>query len=189
MPSQYALLLIDLINDFEFEHGDALLSYALPAAKQIKKLKQTCKEQNIPVIYVNDNYGQWQSDFRHLVDHCQNHKVRGQPIAKLLTPEQDDFFILKPKFSGFFSTPLEILLQHLGVDHLIITGVAGNMCVLFTANDAYMRNYEIHVPSDCVASNDKIANESALDYMQQVLKAKISPSEHLIAEISKRGSR
>lgn len=88
-----------------------------------------------------------------------------------LLRDDNDYFVLKPKNSGFFSTTLDLLLQHLGVRNLILTGIAGNNCVLFTANDAYMRDYKIFVPADCAVSNTKEENQHALKQMQIVLKA------------------
>ncbi|KGA95745.1 isochorismatase [Alkalihalobacillus alcalophilus ATCC 27647 = CGMCC 1.3604] len=171
-----ALLIIDMINDLEFESGDQLLKYALPAAHAIKKMKEKVKAEGFPVIYINDNYGQWQSDFRHLVRHCIDGDSRGKALAELLKPDEDDYFVLKPQFSGFFGTPLNILLEHLGVDTLILTGVAGNMCVQFTANDAYMYHYKLYIPSDCIASADKKENDLAIETMRQVNKADVRPS-------------
>ncbi|WP_088103948.1 cysteine hydrolase family protein [Halalkalibacter urbisdiaboli] len=172
-----ALLIIDMINDLEFHDGTLLFKHAYPVAEKIVTLKNRAKQHEVPVIYVNDNYGKWQSDFRHLVDHCLKKNVRGKPIAQLLQPDEHDYFILKPTYSGFFSTPLDLLLQHLKVNTLILTGIAGNMCVQFTANDAYMRDYKLLIPRDCIASNTTDANEQALHLMKNVLKADIRPSE------------
>jgi nicotinamidase-related amidase len=174
-----ALLLIDVINDFEFEGGEALLQRALPAAHAIAALKDQAKALGIPVIYVNDNFGRWQSNFRELIDHCLHDRVCGEPIARLLLPNADDYFILKPKHSGFYQTALEILLTHLDAKTLILTGFAGDFCVLFTANDAYMRSYELIVPGDCVASESDEYNRQALDLMARVLKAHVSNSQTL----------
>ena len=174
-----ALLLIDVINDFEFEDGDKLLQHALPMAERISALKRQAKRSGIPVVYVNNNFGKWQSDLRKLVQHCLEDDVRGRPIVEVLQPDEDDYFVLKPKHSGFFSTTLELLLEHLQTKTLILTGVAGNICVLFTANDAYMRDFQVFVPSDCLASNDPEDNQYALNYMQDVLKADIRPSTEL----------
>ncbi|GAF64887.1 isochorismatase [Bacillus sp. TS-2] len=171
-----ALIIIDMINDLHFEHGERLLKHALPVAKNIAELKKVAYRNHLPVIYVNDNYGRWQSDFRHLVEHCLHKDVLGKPLAELLKPGVHDYFVLKPQFSGFFGTPLNILLEHLGIDTLIITGVAGNMCVQFTANDAYMNHYRIFIPSDCVASNSQEENHEALKTMENVIKATITPS-------------
>jgi nicotinamidase-related amidase len=174
-----ALLLIDVINDLAFPDGKALRKQALPMAKKIAALKRRAKEAGIPSIYVNDNFGRWQSDFQTLLRHCLDEDVCGQPIAILLQPEAEDYFVLKPKHSGFYATTLELLLQALGVHTLILTGMAGNICVLFTANDAYMRGYRLLIPADCVASQTVRDNTSALHLMQTVLKADIRPSTAL----------
>jgi nicotinamidase-related amidase len=105
--------------------------------------------------------------------------VRGKPIAEQLLPEEDDYFVLKPKHSTFFQTNLEILLDYLGADTLIMTGMAGDICVLFSANDAYMRDFRIVVPPDCTASEEPEQNRQVLTLMQRVLKAEITPSTKL----------
>ncbi|WP_227937494.1 cysteine hydrolase family protein [Alkalihalobacillus deserti] len=173
---RYALLIIDMINDLEFSNGIDLLPHALEAATHIAHLKLYVKKHGFPVIYVNDNYGRWQSDFRHLVSHCLQEDVKGKPLAQMMKPDEDDYFILKPKYSGFFATPLDLLLAHLQVDTLILAGVTGDMCVQFTANDAYMRGYKLIIPSDCVASHTNEINQRALHCMKDVVKADISPS-------------
>lgn len=177
--SAVALLLIDVINDLEFEGAERLIRYIPDMAHRLAELKHQAKAAGIPVIYVNDNYGKWQSDLGKLVDHCLNDDVRGRELVELLKPEQDDYFVLKPKHSGFYSTSLEILLEHLGARTLILTGIAGNICILFTGNDAYMRGMKLFVPSDCCASNEADDNHYALAQMKQVLKADIRPSSEL----------
>jgi nicotinamidase-related amidase len=171
-----ALLLVDVINDLEFVGGDELFTYALPAARNIVALKRRAKLAGIPAIYVNDNFGKWRSDFKKLISHCLEDNTRGRPIAEILQPEAEDYFVLKPKQSGFFSTSLEILLKHLGAETLILAGWAGDICILFTASDAHMRDYHLLIPSDCVASQDENENARALAFMQRVLEADIRPS-------------
>jgi nicotinamidase-related amidase len=149
-----ALLLIDVINDLEFDGGEALLAHALPMATQIAALKHRATHAGIPAISVNDHFGRWQSDFAKLLAHCLEDGVRGQPLAEQLRPEQDDYFVLKPKHSGFYATTLDLLLRYLHVTTVIHTGLTGDICVLFTANDAYMRDFQLVVPADCVATQD-----------------------------------
>ncbi|WP_090398173.1 cysteine hydrolase family protein [Natribacillus halophilus] len=170
-----ALLIIDMINDLEFENGKKLYKPMREAASQIATLKAYAKSYYIPVIYVNDNYGYWQSDFRQIVDHCLYEEVRGQEIAHMLKPLEEDYFVLKPQFSGFFYTPLDLLLRYLNVRTLILTGASGNMCVHFTANDAYMRGYKVIVPRDCTASVDEKENKKALYMMENVLRINTAP--------------
>ncbi|HYY56119.1 MAG TPA: isochorismatase family cysteine hydrolase [Pyrinomonadaceae bacterium] len=174
-----ALLLIDVINDLEFEGGEQLLEHALPMARKLAALKKRAARAGIPAIYVNDNFGKWQSDFNKLLAHCLEEEVRGKPVVKQLEPDEDDYFVLKPKHSGFFSTTLDTLLEYLQAKTLILTGLAGNICVLFTANDAYMRDFHLVVPSDCVASNTVEDNRHALELMKTVLKADTRPSTEL----------
>src|ERR1044072_674479 len=107
-----ALLLIDVINDLDFESGEELLKHALPMAKRIAQLKKRARQAGIPAIYVNDNFGRWQSDFNKLLTHCLEEDVCGRPLAEILKPDEDDYFVLKPKHTGFFSTALDTLLEY-----------------------------------------------------------------------------
>ena len=177
--SDVALLIIDCINDLDFPGNESLLKSVMPMAKKIAALKRRAKSAKIPVIYVNDNFGRWQSNFNTQVEHCLQDDVPGNVIVELLKPEDDDYFMLKPKHSGFFCTSLEILLNHLQAKTLILSGIAGNICVLFTANDAYLRGFQLCVPRDCVASNTEDENLAALEQMEKVLKADIGPSDAL----------
>lgn len=174
--SDIALLLIDVINDLEFDGGESMLVHALPMAKRIRALKQRAREADVPVIYVNDNFGKWRSDFSAQIKHCLTEQVRGQPVVDMLQPEEDDYFVLKPKHSGFYASSLEILLKYLNCRTLVLTGVAAEVCVLFTANDAYIRDFQLVVPSDCVASIVPDSKHYALQQMQAVLKADIRES-------------
>jgi nicotinamidase-related amidase len=177
--SDVALLIIDCINDLEFDNGPKLLKHAMPMARRIAALKKKARALGIPSIYVNDNFGKWQSDFRKILSHCLQDGVRGEPIARILKPASDDYFVLKPKHSGFYSTTLDTLLHYLQADTLILTGMAANICILFTANDAYMRDYHLVVPADCVASNEKRDNDYALAEIEKHLKADVTPSTRL----------
>jgi nicotinamidase-related amidase len=177
--SSVALLLIDVINDMEFEGAEALVEQAVPMAHRIAQLKRRARQAGIPAIYVNDNFGRWQSDFRRVVEHCREDGVRGEEVARILEPEDDDYFVLKPKHSAFYATTLDTLLTYLGARTVILTGVAGNICILFSANDAYMRDLNVFVPADCVVSNTVGENQHALDQMRKVLKADITESTGL----------
>jgi nicotinamidase-related amidase len=174
--SPIALLLIDVINDLEFDGGDKLLKYALPMARNIAKLKFEAKKRGIPCLYVNDNFGQWKSDFKHLVKRCTREGVRGAPITSELAPQEDDYFILKPRQSGFFQTPLDLLLRDLHAEKLILCGLTTDSCVLFTANDGYLRNRSIFVPADCCAALSRSRHTDALRQMRRVVKADTTAS-------------
>ena len=176
-----ALLLIDVINDFDFPEGDKLLRLALPVGQNIARLKQRAKDAGIPAIYVNDNFGRWRSDFKKIVNHSRE-QGKGKEFVELLLPDENDYFVLKPKHSGFYSTSLSLLLTHLTATNLILTGIAANNCVLATANDAYMRDFKVFVPRDCVVSNTDEENQYALKQMETVLKADTTISSELDLE-------
>jgi nicotinamidase-related amidase len=177
--SAVALLIIDMINDLEFEGGAQLLPQALATAKRIAALKQRARVAGVPVIYVNDNFGRWRSDFRQAVNHCLTDGVRGRPLAETLRPDRDDYYVLKPKHSAFHATTLGTLVDYLDVERLILTGISGDICVLATAMDAYLRDFEVHVPGDCVASIRAEHNRSALAYMKRVFDARTAPAAKL----------
>lgn len=174
-----ALLLVDVINDLEFPEGEQLLRHALPMAERIAALKKRLKKAGVPAVYVNDNFGRWQSNIDNILEHCLQDDVLGRPMVERLVPEEDDYFVLKPKHSAFFSTTLDTLLRYLGTRRLIITGVATNICILFTANDAYMRDFELVIPSDCVAANTLREHSWALEQMEQLLGADTRESSKL----------
>lgn len=177
--SPVALVIVDMINDLEFPGGDELRDQAIAAAERIAELKRRAKAARVPVIYANDNFGRWRSDFREVVDHVLRDGVRGRRLAELLEPDGDDYFVLKPKHSAFYATTLDTLLDYLGPSRIVLTGITGDVCVLFTASDAYMRDFHIHVPADCVASISPEHTREALDYMQRVLRVDTTPSAEL----------
>jgi nicotinamidase-related amidase len=177
-----ALLLIDVINAFDFEGSEQLARDASEVAPRILALRGRAHAAGVPVIYVNDNFGRWRSDFRATVEGCSEPSQPGSAVSRLLTPEEGDYFVLKPRHSGFYCTALELLLEQLGVKKVILVGFATNICVLFTASDAHMRGYEVIVPSDCTASNTPELTQQALDHMRIVSSARILPSSELDLE-------
>lgn len=171
-----ALLLIDVVNDFEFPRGDELLEQALPIAPRIAELKRRAKAVGIPAVYVNENFGRWQSRFEQIVAECLRDGSRGRPFVEQLLPGEQDYFVLKPKHSGFYQTPLELLLKHFGTKRVILTGISSNSCVMVTADDAYMRDLDLMVPQDCIAAYNRRDHEFAIEQMKEMLKADVRPS-------------
>jgi nicotinamidase-related amidase len=174
-----ALLLIDVINDLAFKGSAVLVAQAEPMALRLARLKRRASAAGIPVIYVNDNFGQWRSDFRQTVAHCTARSSPGRRVSQRLRPNSRDYFVLKPKHSGFFDTTLDTLLESLRIRRVILTGIAGNICVLFTANDAHMRELKVFAPADCIVSNTAMDNEHALRQIASVMKGTIAPSTQL----------
>jgi len=175
-----ALLLIDLVNPLDFEGGEALLAHAEGAVARIVELRQRARAAGMPCIFVNDNYDCWQLGFRELVARVRDAGAPGSRLLEGLEPDPSaDYFVLKPMHSGFFRTALEALLARLAVRRLVLTGVAGDSCILFTAVDAHMRGYELWVPRDCVASEREEDNRRALAQMERLLHADVRPSHEL----------
>jgi nicotinamidase-related amidase len=170
--SEVALLLIDVINDLEFEGGDRLERHARPLARTLLELRERARQAKVPCIYANDNFGRWRSDFSAQVRHCLDDGVRGRALVEALQPNDDDYFVLKPKHSAFYQTCLELLLEHLGARTLIIGGISTDNCVSFTANDAYLRGYSLVILKDGTAAIDLKAHRDALAQMQRLLHAK-----------------
>jgi nicotinamidase-related amidase len=190
VPAQgSALLLIDVINDLAFEGSDRLIAEAEPMAVRLAALKRRASAAGIPCIYINDNFGRWRSDFRQTVAHCTTKSSPGRRVSTRLRPTAHDYFVLKPRHSGFYDTTLDTLLHSLGIRRVVLAGIAGNICVLFTANDAYMRDLKIFAPSDCIVSNTAADNAHALRQIDVVLKGNIAPSTALVFRRSRRTRR
>jgi nicotinamidase-related amidase len=174
-----ALLLVDFINPFDFEHSEKLARRALPAARRTAALKSRAHAAGLPCIYANDNFGHWRSEFSRVVEECRKRGGEAREIAGLLAPGPDDYSILKPRHSAFYGTPLEFLLEELEVGALILAGLSTDMCVSATAQDAYVRKFKLWVPADCVAADTQEHEDQALDHMRRTMKADIRPSTDL----------
>lgn len=174
--SRTALLLVDVINHFDFPGGDALLANAERTVKPLLALRRMAHAAKAPVIYANDNFGDWHSDSARILQRCRRRGCPGASFTRRLSPLARDFFVLKPANSAFYSTTLETLLRALKVKALILAGLSADNCVLFTAHDAYLRGFRLYVPEDCVASQKPGDARRALEQMQLTLKADVRPS-------------
>lgn len=177
--SRVALLLIDVINDLDFPNNQQLIQASAALARRIASMKARCKNAGIPPIYVNDNYGKWRSDFSAVLRNSLRDNSPGKSMVEQLVPDHDDYIVLKPKHSAFFATPLETLLEYLGVKTVILAGLTTNACVLITASDVYVRDLQLFVPSDCVAALTDKDQQSALEMMQRNFAADTRPSTEL----------
>lgn len=172
----YALLVIDFVNPLDFPGAQDLATPALAAARATARLAARVREGGGQVIFANDNYGLWHSEFQEHHRRCR--ALPGVPgaLARLLAPRADDIAILKPRHSAFFATPLDLILQDMRCRRLIVTGLATDNCILFTAMDAYVRGYRLWVPADCTAAEGESAKQGALEHMRRVLKAETRPA-------------
>jgi nicotinamidase-related amidase len=177
--SSTALLILDMISDFRFPEGEQAARAAARIAPRIARLRERVHDTGYSVIYVNDNPGKWRSDGAALIRNALSPASLGAEVASMLKPGEDDYFILKPRHSAFYATPLELLLEHMGTRRLILAGVSSHQCVLFTATDAHVRNFELIVPADCVASPSAAQTRFALKYFRDALGASVVPLSSL----------
>ena len=182
--SGIALVLLDVINHFEFPDGKTILRQALAIAPGLARLKQRAQEAGIPTIYVNDNFGQWRSDQSKLLKYCLRLEAAGRSFVEQLRPDDKDYFVLKPMHSAFYQTPLDLLLRELGSSSIILAGLATNSCILCTAHDADMRHFKIIVPRDCCAARSAREHKQALEHIGAMADARIVSSSSLRLEKS-----
>ena len=172
-----ALLLIDVLTTFQFPDGDAILKSALGMTDTLVKLKARARQLGIPVLYVNDNFGDLPSEKEVLMGRCL--EAKGAQFVRPLLPDGEDYFVLKPMHSAFYMTPLEVLLQHLQVETLILTGLTSNSCITVTAHDANMRGFDIYVPSDCSCARNEKEHTQALGQLEAMVGANVERSASL----------
>ncbi|RZO48520.1 MAG: cysteine hydrolase [Sandaracinaceae bacterium] len=179
MRAGCALLLIDVIHPFEFEGGERLLRRAARIVEPTRRLAAEARRAERPVIYVNDNFGRWRSSFEELVERCE--EGRGAEMVRALDPKPSDLFVLKPHRSGFYCTPLELLLADLGCEELVVAGLTTDMCVLSTVSDARMRDMQVTVVEDACEALDDERHETALSLMRLSHDARVVKAEALSA--------
>ena len=173
MAGDTALLVIDMLNAFDFEEWEPLAEAAAAIVGPINALRDEARAAGCPVIYVNDNYGRWRDERSGLVAWLTRPDARGAAIARALAMHDDDYFVIKPEASGFYATSLPALLPRLGVSRLVLTGIAADICVQFTAADAHMREYPLWVPADGVAGLSAQRTRWALEVMADSMGADI----------------
>lgn len=173
-----ALLILDMITEMDFAGASPMRRGVAAAAATILKLRDAADRLGLPVIYVNDNFGEWHSERYRLVERALGSKDAQEFVAKL-APRDGDYFIIKPQFSGFYSTNLPVLLPKLGVDRLVLTGISADICILFTAADAHMRDYHLWIPEDAVAAQTPERRRWALEIMKQSMGAETRATSHL----------
>lgn len=173
--SRHALLLIDFINPLDFPEADALADTALEAARATRLLARAAREKGVPVIYANDNFGRWRSDFPTMVKRLGQGHGASAELVRLLRPQRGDLTVLKPMHSAFFGTPLDIILDKIGARSVVLAGLAADICIQLTAADAFLRGLKVHTPEDCTAAESTAKKTAALAYMRDILKCDTRP--------------
>jgi nicotinamidase-related amidase len=173
-PSETAVIVIDMLNAYDFEDADQLAANVPDAIPGIRTLLDRAEEEDVRVIYVNDSYGDWDSSREKLQQAALEGK-HPELVEPVLPPEGVDF-VLKARHTIFYGTPLEYLLYTRDIGRLVLTGQVTEQCVLYSALDAYVRHHEVVVPSDAVAHIHEHLADAALEMMRRNMHAEISDS-------------
>ena len=178
-PGGTALVIADMVNDLDFGEGEGMKPAVKAAAEAILRLRDEADALGVPVIYVNDNYGRWHSERSKIIEYCLREESVGADIVEMIRPRDNDYFVIKSQFSGFYASSLPVLLPKLKANRLVLTGVAADICVLFTAADAHMREYGLWVPRDAVAAASRDRLNWSLEIMRNSMGAEICPTDQL----------
>ena len=177
--SSQVVLFIDLLNHFEFPDGRQLLRHSLPVAGRLVKLKRRAKRAKVPVVYVNDNFGQWRSDAKKILEYCVRDEAIGKEFVQEIAPDGEDYFVLKPMHSAFYQSPLDALLRYFGATSVILCGISTNSCIVCTAHDGKMRDLKVTVAGDCCAASSVRLHTQALEHMKTTAGARVACSDSL----------
>ncbi|ATW47136.1 cysteine hydrolase family protein [Streptomyces peucetius] len=166
-----ALIVIDMINTYDHADADLLLPSVTQAVPAVVRLLGRARSQHVPVIYVNDNFGEWRSHHGEILrtalsgDHAD--------LVEPLRPDDDSLFVVKARHSIFFETPLAYLLGQLDVRHVVLCGQVTEQCILYSALDAHIRHLDVSVPRDAVAHIHEDLADAALRMMERNMGAEI----------------
>ena len=178
-----ALLVIDMLNTYEHEDADRLVDSVRPAVPKIRKLIDRARAEDACIMWVNDNFGDWNSSSEKLAQAA----LRGRypDLVEPVLPSEDDMFVLKTRHSVFFSTPLEYLLESMGVGRIVLTGQVTEQCILYSAVDGYVGHFEVAVARDGVAHIHEHLARAAMEMMEHNMHAEVGAAD----EIELKGSR
>jgi nicotinamidase-related amidase len=167
-----ALVLVDVINDFDHDDGERLLRSFRERHAGLVRAIERARAAGIPIVYANDNVGVWDGDAPGLVRHAVE-AGRGGSLVAAIAPRSGDRFVVKPRYSAFDRTPLELLLEELEVERILLAGTATEMCVAQTAIDGRELGFKVSVLVDACASVDERNERISLEYLENVVGARL----------------
>jgi nicotinamidase-related amidase len=170
-----ALIVIDMLNAYEHDDAEPLTRSVERALPQMRALIERAQREDVLTIYVNDNFGAWNSDRDELVRTAL--AGRFPHLVEPLTPSEDTLFVIKARHSIFFQTPLEYLLAQEDVERIVLIGQVTEQCILYSALDAYIRHLSVVVPNDAVAHIHADLAEPALRMMEVNMAAEVCPAD------------
>ncbi|MEW2071568.1 isochorismatase family cysteine hydrolase [Streptomyces sp. NPDC007346] len=170
-----ALIVIDMINAYEHADAELLVPSVRTVLPHLTRLIDRARAEGVPVIYTNDNFGEWRSHHGEIVEKTLAGK--NAELVEPILPDDDSLFVVKARHSIFYETPLSYLLSQLGADHVVLCGQVTEQCVLYSALDAHIRQLRVTVPKDAVAHIHKDLAEAALRMMERNMGAAIREAE------------
>lgn len=170
-----ALLLVDVIQDFRHEDGEALLRSFRDRHSGLVSALDSARQQNLPIVYANDNRGVWDGDAKRLVAQAVEDGLGGD-LVSAVAPRENDRFVVKPRYSAFDHTPLELILRDLDIERILLAGTATEGCVVQTAIDGRELGFKISILTDACATNDERLEAIALEYLEAVVGARLERS-------------
>ncbi|RII14235.1 Maleamate amidohydrolase [Streptomyces sp. YIM 130001] len=172
-----ALVVIDMINTYDHDDAEQLVPSARPVVPVVAGLIRRARAAGAPVIYVNDNFGQWRSHHGEIVDSALAGPHAG--LVEPILPDDTSLFVIKARHSIFYETPLSYLLWQLGVRHVVLCGQVTEQCVLYSALDAHIRHLQVSVPRDGVAHIHPRLADAALEMMRRNMNAEVVDADQV----------
>ncbi|MGA6174238.1 cysteine hydrolase family protein [Streptomyces sp. NPDC012600] len=170
-----ALIVIDMINAYDHPDAELLVPSVRAALPQLTRLIDRARAEGVPVIYANDNFGEWRSHHGEIIEKTLAGK--NAELVEPILPDDDSLFVVKARHSIFYETPLSYLLSQLGADHVVLCGQVTEQCVLYSALDAHIRQLRVTVPKDAVAHIHEDLAEAALRMMERNMSAAVRTAE------------
>ena len=170
-----ALLLVDVIQDFRHEDGERLLESFRARQPALVAAIERARADDLPIVYANDNHGVWDGDSRSLVRRAVE-DGRAPELVEPVAPREGDRFVVKPRYSAFDHTPLELVLRELEIERVLLAGTATEMCVIQTAIDAKEEGFKVTILADACATTDERMEQLALEYAEQIVGAFVARS-------------
>jgi nicotinamidase-related amidase len=166
-----ALIVVDMLNEYDHEDADVLVDAVRDVLPAMQRLIERAQAQDVPVVYVNDNYGDWSAGRPELVERAVAGRARDlvEPVA----PADGTWFIAKARHSIFYETQLEYLLREQEIERVVLVGQVTEQCILYSALDAYVRHFDVAVPRDAVAGIHPDMADCALRMMERNMRADI----------------
>lgn len=172
-PRRSALVVVDMLNPYDHEDAEPLIKSVERIVEPLAALVGRARDEDVEVVYVNDNYGDWNSSQEQLAEAAMQ-GARPDLVEPLLPPDEASF-VIKARHSIFYGTPLEYLLSQKGIDHVVLAGQVTEQCILYSALDAYVRQLNVSVPRDGVAHIHEHLAKAALEMMESNMRAELAP--------------